>query len=54
MKNVNLVVGEQEIKIIYDTNTKSVNVNGLYFKDVTDFTYFVNKLTDICEELIQE
>ena len=44
-------VGEKEIEV--KQVEKTIYINELKFDDVNDFVYFVNKLTDIAEELLE-
>lgn len=41
----------KEVKILIDEDEKSVKVGDLVFDKLTDFIYYINKLTDIAEEL---
>lgn len=44
-----IIIGKTEINIKYEDNY--INVNGIVFTNNEDFTFFVNKLTDIAEKL---
>lgn len=51
MKKQIININGEEIKILIDEEEKQVKVGNLLFEKLTDFIYYVNKLTDIAEEL---
>ena len=49
--NRNFIVDKNEIKIKIDPINETISVNNLLFSSLEDYIYFVNKLTDIAEEM---
>jgi hypothetical protein len=45
-------IGGRKIHLDIDEEKLSVVIDEDYEFDIRDFTYFVNKLTDVCEELL--
>jgi hypothetical protein len=50
-------VGKYEIKLNYKEDGKNISVDiddKYHFNDLREFTYFINKLTDIDEDLLKK
>lgn len=47
-----LTIGNNKIEILAEKN--KIKINEIEFDEITDFVYFVNKLTDLAEELLEE
>lgn len=51
MKKQIINIDGKELNILIDEEEKQVKIGNLLFEKLTDFIYFVNKLTDIAEDL---
>ena len=47
-----LICSEKSAEILAEKN--KIKINEIEFDEITDFVYFVNKLTDLAEELLEE
>lgn len=46
-----ITFNEKEINVIVNPTYKTVKVGDLFFSSFEDFIYYINKLTDIAEDL---
>lgn len=46
--------GNRTVKIIINNEYKTIKVGDYFFPSIEDFNLFVNKLTDISEEITEE
>jgi hypothetical protein len=53
-KNLDFSINNKTITVKADFEAKTVKVNEMFFNNLEDFIYYVNKLTDIAEELKEE
>lgn len=44
-------IGKNDFDIKLNKDYKTVKINNLFFNNKSDFYYFVNKLTDIAEDV---
>lgn len=49
--NNKIIINKKEINVIVNPTYKTVKVGDLFFPSFEDFIYYINKLTDIAEDL---
>ncbi len=55
MKTEKLIFNNKELVIKYDTVNKTVKIGDeIFFPSIQDLNYFINKLSDISEEMKNE
>lgn len=47
-------IGKNDFDIKLNKEYKTVKINDLFFNNKSDFYYFVNKLTDIAEDIYEK